>query len=224
MQITAISDLHGHFPQNLPGGDILILAGDYAMNNYIKNWVEFFKWLRNQKYEWKVYIAGNHDNYLRECLSNKERDALGFTHEELEIDDPNLVYLKDSGIEIEGVTIYGSPWTPLFDGVNPKYTAYMIPEYELYDKFVQVPDGLDILVTHGPPWGILDQSVTARTINCGSRALLKAVQDAKPRYHIFGHIHQRGNMTYKSSNTEFMNVSHCDKFYRPRKEIRSFEI
>lgn len=214
MKITAISDLHGHFPQNLPGGDILILAGDLTLNDSDKSWSKFFNWLDKQDYKWKIYIAGNHDNYL----------TTGISHNEFDIDDPNIVFLSDRLIEIENIKIYASPWTSLFDGVNHRCTSFMIPENKLYEKFVHMPENLDILVTHSPPWGILDQCLTATPINCGSKALTKEVFEKKPKYHIFGHIHERGGITYKSEHTHFMNVSHCDESYRPRKEIRSFEI
>lgn len=224
MKITAISDLHGEFPQNLPGGDILILAGDYALNDHMKSWVKFYRWLNKQDYEYVVYIAGNHDNFLVDAMSNKQRDQLGFSDKELEIEHPKRFFLRDSLVNIKGIKIYGSPWTPFFDRVNKRFTAHMIPESELYVKFVQIPENLDILVTHGPPWGILDQCFSARPVNCGSKALCKEVLEKKPKYHIFGHIHERVGLTYQSEHTCFMNVAHCDEFYMPRKEIRTFEI
>lgn len=63
MDITAISDLHGHYPE-LPGGDLLIVAGDLTSRDTQEQHLQFLSWIGKQDYKKKIWIAGNHDNYL----------------------------------------------------------------------------------------------------------------------------------------------------------------
>ena len=196
MIIDCVADLHGHFPE-LPGGDLLILAGDYTAND-LKEWVwvKFFQWLEKQPYRKKVLIAGNHDGFFVSGFptNQKESNQLKEIQEWLmdmgEIEPIEFEYLCDSGIEFEGLKIWGTPWTPWFDRVNPMCASFMENEEFLDGKFSLIPEDTDILVTHGPMLHILDQNIDGYA--CGSRSLRKHVERVKPRFHIFGHIHEQG--------------------------------
>lgn len=226
MKITAISDLHGYKPK-LPGGDLLLLCGDYTAWDKISEWVEFFEWLKKQSYTKKILISGNHDRLLESGLpkTQEEADELkevqSFLRELDEMEEPDFEYLCDSGTEFEGLKIWGSPWTNLFDGVNPSCTAFMVSETMLHEKFRWIPEGLDILITHSPPHNILDESYD--NYRCGSISLTKRVFKVNPRYHFFGHIHECGGQNYEY-DTEFYNVSYCDRRYKPRPEILTLDI
>jgi len=203
-KITAISDLHGHLPHKLQGGDILIVAGDLTARDTPKQLDDFWRWCLYQNFNHIVVIAGNHDTYLE---NNPEffRDR-----------GPDFYYLCDEYIEIEGVKIYGSPRSVYFEEVNPLCSAFMLPDTDLIPYWEKIPDNLDILITHTPPWGILDQVITSREVrNCGSKYLTEVVLKKKPRYHIFGHLHEHGGMVYNNKDTTFMNVSHVDQDYEP---------
>ena len=155
MIIDCIADCHGHHPQ-LEGGDLLIVAGDWTAHDHYEELEDFEKnWLRFQEYKKIVYIAGNHDMFAQECgwVSRSER----------------VTYLCDSGTDFvhwwsdernistaRNYKIWGSPWTLTFPGINPKCTAFTGDEELLAEKFALIPDDIDILVTHGPPYCILD--------------------------------------------------------------------
>ncbi len=222
MIIDCLSDLHGHYPA-LDGGDLLILAGDYTGSDAINQWEAFFRWLEKLNYRKKVLVAGNHDGFCKNWAVSGT-----FTNDEYEQiypgDKPPFEYLCDSGMEFEGVKIWGSPWTPFFDRVNPKCTAFMASEEELDEKFAMIPKGLDILITHGPMMYVLDGNKWGNP--CGSHALRKHVDRAQPKNHIFGHIHERGGcqLLYKhqnAGNTWCSNCSYVDEHYEPvHKPIR----
>ena len=230
MIIDAISDLHGFFP-DLKGGDLLIVAGDLTASDANAQYLLFMEWLDAQEYKQKIVVAGNHDNLLFE---EKFKISLPEYYSQGE----RIIYLCDSGTEFEGPKIWGSPWTPLFRGVNRRCAAFMLPEAELEAKFALIPDDVDILVTHGPPYGILDAvrkygPFSHEREECvGSESLLKRVFDIRPQLHIFGHIHEgygeyhhtpRDGASCELGITpiKFINCSHVNERYEPvNKPIR----
>ena len=218
MIIDCIADLHGHYPK-LEGGDLLIVAGDLSAHDHGGEHFEFLMWLKDQKYIRKIFIAGNHDNQWIDYVPHPPT----FKH--------GMDYLCDSGTEFEGLRIWGSPWTLTFPGINPHCTAFTGTEAELEAKFALIPDDTDILITHGPPYGIMD--AVHREVFCGERdewvgsaSLLGKVFRICPKLHVFGHIHEgygRYNHTPRGGSSEnlgitpvtFVNCSHVNERYKP---------
>lgn len=207
MKIDCISDLHGHFP-SLPGGDLLILAGDYTARHTHDEYAKFYRWLWAQEYQNKVFISGNHDSGLRSCP--------------LCIDLPaNCHYLEDGFVEIEGLKIWGSPWSLTFPSITPDCLAYTVDRDEaLAVKWGLIPCDVDILVTHMPPFGIMDKISAGSHV--GSRSLKSALEVVVPSLHVFGHIHEGyGRIDSQDGSPIFVNSSHMDECYRAiNKEIR----
>lgn len=209
IKITCVSDLHGQTP-DLPGGDLLILAGDYTGRGKTREWNQFFHWLDNQEYRKKILIAGNHDNI-------DMGDYL----------EPGFDYLCDSGDEFEGLKIWGCPWTPMFHSVNPSCMHYMDWEYCLGGRYKKIPKDTDILVTHGPPKGILDE---ARNLDrCGSETLYDLLYSGKirPKLHIFGHIHEAHGEVKEMADipgVHFINCSLMNRDYEPVNSPINLEI
>jgi Icc-related predicted phosphoesterase len=115
--------------------------------------------------------------------------------------------LNDSGVEIEGMTVWGSPITPFFFdwAFNRHRGAHIRRHWDL------IPAGVDILVTHGPPYGILDRTARGQCVGC--EELLPVVERLRPRLHVFGHIHEAyGQVEVKG--TRFVNASVLDLHYR----------
>lgn len=208
--IDCIADMHGYTPK-MPGGDILLLAGDYTASNKLVQWQLFFNWLKNVPYEYIVLIAGNHDGLLHSLMQS---EAVKETMKNVSIH-----YLCDSMVEVNGIKIWGSPWTPLFDRVNPLTSAFMNPDSELDHYFEKIPDTVDILLTHGPPKGGLDQNECGE--HCGSLMLSYHLVRTKPTLHIFGHIHEQGgkrmDMSDEGQKTTLLNVSCVDQKYTPKR-------
>lgn len=188
MRIVCVSDTHGkHKLTQVPDGDILVHAGDVTLDGSLGDVDEFNRWLGTLPHKHKVVICGNHDWCFQE---EPERARAVLT---------NAIYLEDSGCEIEGLKIYGSPWTPLFCD-----WAFMLSDAALVEKWKAIPANLDVLITHGPPHDILD--LTNRNDHAGSLTLCTRVFEVKPRMHVFGHIHEAAGHT-EIDGTRFVNAA-----------------
>lgn len=222
MIIDCISDLHGEFPQ-LEGGDLLLIAGDCALNDYVKSWKNFYDWLHSQNYRKKIYIAGNHDNFLTHAISTTDPKHEWIKHiPEMMPENQDAIYICDSGTEFEGLKIWGSPWSLWFDRINPKCKAFTGSEIDLRKKWLMIPRDIDILITHTPPYGIFDGIENWQTSlieNTGSVSLRDMILDGsyfpKLKLHVFGHIHEHGESKLETTLCTFVNASHVDKNYKP---------
>lgn len=225
MNLTTISDLHGHFPKLL-GGDILIIAGDLTATDERNEYNKFLDWLEDQDYHKKIIVAGNHDNYLVKYPDFFESS-----------DDQSIYYLCDKGFEWEGIKFWGSPWTRYFLGENPNCLAFVkYTDEELKKKWDLIPNDIDILITHSPPFGIMDmvEDRLIGKIHTGSESLQKRIAKImalktkkKNRVHIFGHIHERhgeDSDEFLPSGTfmKYINGSHVNEFYEPVNEPINF--
>ena len=199
MQITIISDLHGYYPI-LTEGDLLIIAGDLTARDTENEYDNFEDWLKKQNYRKKIVIGGNHDVYLEKNFPNGLQP---FACAE---------YLCDSATEFEGLKIYGTPYTKQFTGQNPKCMAFSVPsEFQLLDHFDLIPDKTDILITHSPPLGILDQCLSGRA---GSEMLRRNIFRVRPRLCCFGHIHEQGGKSLTIEGITFANCSIVNEYYK----------
>lgn len=177
-RITFMSDTHTkhkYVTPDLPGGDILIHCGDITNRGYmteIRNFLEWFEGLSG--YDEKIFIAGNHDFGFQDNPKECAKLLKEF---------PNVTYLEDTSVTIDGIKIYGSPWQPRFYD-----WAFNVERGDaIAQKWVKIPNDIDILITHGPVFGILDQTYTKQRVGC--EELYKRVNDIKPKIHACGHIH-----------------------------------
>lgn len=224
MNIACVSDIHGNLPSIPQGTDVVVIAGDISPSFMKRRQVDLSRaqdlaphgggydheidhnadarWWHEVFGIWlceltlrkivTIGIAGNHD-FLCESFP----------------DFPKVfpwIYLEDEGIEYEGVKFYGSPWQPWFQN-----WAYNAPEFDegeefLSSKFDLIPEGIDVLITHSPPKGVLD-FVGRR--NVGSHSLMRNVQRVMPKHHVFGHIHH-GYGTKEIHGVNFINAAQCD--------------
>lgn len=162
VRFVIVSDTHRIYDHSIPAGDVLIHAGDSELTAN-----EMGTWMKSLPHPVKVVVCGNMDYRLQ-----REKDTL-----------QNVVYLQDSAVDISGIRVYGSPWTPKFTGV-----FQLEGDKAGRDVWEKIPNDTDVLLTHGPPKGILDR--TSRGIRVGDSELLKRVEQIKPRLHCFGHIHE----------------------------------
>jgi len=181
MRILHISDTHNchELLQYLPAADLIIHSGDAAVAGHSKEVTNFLVWLSKLNYKHKIFVAGNHDDCLHEAKSIKEYLP------------PNLYYLCNNCITIEGIKFWGIPYFTM-DDVNGLCPHFMS----------QIPTDTDVLITHRPPFGILDKTDNSY----GCIHLLQAVQKVQPRYHLFGHVHGAYGIQ-KSKTTTFVNAS-----------------
>jgi len=190
MKIAFISDTHGKHQQlDLPEADLLIHAGDISGRGLKWQVREFIDWFAQLPHRHKVFIGGNHDFLL-------EEDPETFRS----LMKKGIIYLENSGVEIEGLQIWGSPITPWFhDWAFNRQRGEVIREY-----WEAIPETTDILVTHGPPRGKGDRTSQGEQVGCSD--LLEIVKKIKPRYHVFGHIHEDHGIV-EGESTTFINAS-----------------
>lgn len=196
MRIVCISDTHSrHDAITIPDGDVLVHAGDATGRGKRAEIEAFDAWLGKLPHKHKVVIAGNHDFAF-------ERDAQARTWIR------HATYLQDEEITVAGLRIYGSPWQPRFFD----WAFNLDRGRQLGEVWAKIPAGLDVLLTHGPPFGILDRCADGRQVGCED--LLEAVRLKRPRLHVFGHIHEAYG-TERQGDTTFVNACNCDLAYDP---------
>jgi Icc-related predicted phosphoesterase len=202
MKLTFISDTHTKHNQitsSLPGGDVIIHAGDVSSMGYKHELQQFLKWFNGlDNYTHKIFIAGNHDWGFQDS-PEMCKELLDFYNK--------VTYLQDD-LEVIGedyntaVKIWGSPWQPEFYN-----WAFNLPRMgeELKEKWDMIPLNTDILVTHGPPWGHLD-TVVGNPTNLGCELLTEQVNVVKPKIHVFGHIHSGYGYKF-DGDTHYFNAA-----------------
>jgi Icc-related predicted phosphoesterase len=142
MKCVAVGDTHGMYRKiNIPDGDVFIHAGDILGRGKLSELEDLNDWLSNLPHKHKIIIAGNHDW----CFQDAEDEARAIL--------TNGVYLQDELIKIEGINFYGSPWQPWFLD-----WAFNLPRGpKIAEKWSRIPSNTDVLITHGPPMGVLDK-------------------------------------------------------------------
>lgn len=211
MKITFISDTHAKHNQvtsSLPGGDVLIHAGDISNKGYRTEIQDFIKWFSTiENYTHKIFIAGNHDFSCQdEVLAVQESLRLNPGSEYL-YDDMFLIGDESADYD-DMVKVWGSPWQPEFYN-----WAFNLPRQgaELKEVWNMIPSDVDILITHGPPYGHLDY-VTYSKQNVGCELLRDRIDLIKPKIHVFGHIHSSYGYKFDGT-THFFNAAVLDERY-----------
>jgi len=229
LTFVSISDTHNqHEYLVIPDADLIIHSGDATGTGTQKQVREFCEWYGNLPHKHKILIAGNHDWLFQEEPEKARKYC----------EDNGIIYLEDSGCEIEGIKFWGSPQTPEF--CNWAFNCWRTEEEWLNDKLLKdetfeykghtfgrnhgykgydfigkywdmIPEDTDFLITHGPPKGILD---LCQSGNVGCDLLLEKVKEIKPKFHQFGHIHEtRGEI--EEDGITFINASSLDGGYKP---------
>ena len=205
LKVLSISDTHGNhqlLKRNWNQYDMIIHAGDASNNRDVgfntNEMLSFLEWFESLPTKYKIFVPGNHDTSV-------ERGNL--------IDwskYPSVILLDHKSIEIEGINFFGSPYTPTFNN-----WAYNIKHHKISVYWNDIPTNTDILITHGPPKGILDLTINPdRSLElCGDKSLLNRVLTLNPLVHIFGHLHNckgiknAGIRRMSNKNTTFINAS-----------------
>ena len=188
MKILHLSDTHGCHRRlrDLPEADVVVHSGDFCMVGSEAEAIDFLNWYCDLQYRHKIFICGNHDD----CLYGANIDGL----------DSNVHYLCNSGVEIDGVKFYGVPMF-MGDCITDRQTQ----------NYARIPDDTDVLITHTPPFGILDFD---DGINYGSEEVFEILTAFKRHLHLFGHIHRQHGITDNGStafsNGAIMNGDYSD--------------
>jgi len=239
MRITHISDTHNKHNQLnglLPGGDLLIHSGDISSLGRKSEVERFVKWFNDiDNYTNKVFIAGNHDmtfdreqllrdklahfegktDYDTECAEGKPdwlKELLGIHLR------PNVSYLENSDVTIDGIKIWGSPVTPSFGygwGFNKDRG------YDINEVWNTIPMDTDIVITHGPIYGYCDRT-SREGLNVGCADLYHRLNEVQPQLHFSGHIHEAYG--YRQTNWGYaFNGCNCDLSYLVNNKPMTFD-
>ena len=214
MIITFISDTHTkhcNCELDLPGGDLLIHAGDFMNSGYNPiEAIEFFKWFdKINNYDHKIFIAGNHDRWMENAPDEAKGILTGYKTIDYLEDDWLIVGDDDPhSANVKTAKIYGSPWQPAFYN-----WAFNLPRngVELQENWSNIPNDTEVLITHGPPWGHCDITPYGN-LNVGCELLRVRVDELKPKIHVFGHVHS-GYGYYYNGHTHFINASILNERY-----------
>lgn len=198
MRVVCMSDTHGlHERVKVPSGDVLIHAGDFTHHGDPYEVRRFLDWFESQPHEHKILIAGNHDFWV-------ERQNKLFVEKVRGI--PRITYLQDSGAEIAGFRVWGSPVQPWFYdwAFNRQRGA------EIQEHWDLIPSDTQILVTHGPPLGVLDHNFADVPTGCENlRDTIAKLSHLK--LHVFGHMHPGGGQQIQVGGCLYVNAAICDE-------------
>lgn len=201
MKLVCIADTHTREKQlQIPPGDVLIHAGDFSESGTFRETKAFLAWFANQKHTYKILVPGNHDFYLQDN-----------DYEELQPYLKDIHLLINDSIVIEGHHFWGSPNTSL-----GKHWAFGIDANKIEAHWKQIPRQANVIITHNPPYDILDHTKNHRV---GCPYLKKEVQSIQPQYHIFGHAHDNYGKIKLGETTYINATSFDDKYTTPNNPI-----
>lgn len=222
-KIVCISDTHTrHWNIKVPDGDVLIHAGDITNQGELWLLDGFLNWFSQLPHKYKILIGGNHDWCFEKFHPCGQKGL-----ESIEKYSDKIMYLHHNVgvIEEYGLKIFGSPYTPFFCD-----WAFNIHRGRLKPYWDQIPDDIDILVTHGPCYGILDHTLSGE--KCGDYELLDRVREIKKikgnklKCHVFGHIHtnRKEIQTVRKFGMKFVNASILNERYEIENEPVVFNM
>lgn len=234
MKLAIISDVHDKFQKLvIPECDVLISAGDYSFQGE-KHIVErFHKWLSQQEAGYIISVQGNHETWVEKNFEQAKEIA--------EKACPGVYFIDEGEVVIDGVKFYGSAITPFFCNwawnrartgeVNASYdrrTGRQFSVQPIKPHWDKIPDDTQVLITHGPPYDILDKvydwdKTTVRDV-VGCKDLWNRILQLKQlKLHCFGHIHGSSG-EYYFNGVKYINASICDEQYQPTNPVRIYEF
>jgi len=206
MRFVLISDTHmAHDKLVVPDGDVIIHAGDATWKGRLPEIGAFANWYASLPHRVKIFVPGNHDLLFDGTSAELAKSLL----------PGGITFLNDDLTYVEDIAIYGSPWTPKF-GYGWAFNAPRGPEIARH--WAKIPSFTNVLITHGPPMGILDSVPKRRAdglvdlydvlhVGCEElRAVVDSLSDLK--LHVFGHIHESGGVSGKFVNASMMNMDY----------------
>ena len=234
LKILVTSDLHGNLPFITTPFDLLLICGDIcpAHDHYFSFQIEWFqtkfsKWINTLPFKNEnskvVFIAGNHD-FFGERIQKEHLDVFNIETQNrcvyLRNEGYNYEYISDNGLET--LSIFGTPYCKIFGN-----WAFMVNDELLDKKYNEIPNDLDILISHDSPdlngLGMINEG-WSKGIDAGNKILSKHIIEKMPKFFFSGHIHSGNHNFEKVGNTYMANVSYINEGYRPAYPILEFEI
>ena len=233
MKIIAISDLHGYLPTIEEQADIMLIAGDISpldiqgIRVLMEEWMieEFIPWINSLKVENVFLVGGNHDYLIRNASSANILEWKMLTSQKLVLlNNETTTYIDNNG---ESWTIFGTPYCHIFGN-----WPFMISDEALAEKFKEIPEEVDIIISHDPPYGVGFhdcnlQKPYSRSIgpeHLGNKPLREQLEKTKFKLGVFGHIHSGDHNITEFNGGKVVNVSLLDEYYQPIYEPLILEL
>lgn len=213
VRFVCISDTHNMTDGlEVPSGDVLLHCGDFSKRGMPEQVKHFSAFLASLDFSEKIVIAGNHELTFDTGHFDSLKEAFGLDADIESVATKALLsgctYLEDSYTEVMGYKIWGSPWQPVYCDF-----AFNLPiGSELAEKWANIANDTDIVMTHGPPAQVLDRNRSGESAGCP--LLMARIREIRPLVHVFGHIHE-GYGVCEVGDTLFLNASTCTRTYQP---------
>jgi Icc-related predicted phosphoesterase len=197
MNTLFISDTYGHHEALLlPRGDMIVHAGDLTKHGTEEEVKDFLQWFSHLNYKYRVFIAGRHDHFFEEHPGKVAR-----------ILPANVIYLQETGVEVGGINLWGSPFSTNHDG-----SAFGIThEHEIRDHWNKIPDDSDMVICRTPAYGIHDEDENGEHTGC--KELMRKLVRVEPGYFVCGNVNDTHRFEYRY-NTNFINASLLNQEYK----------
>jgi Icc-related predicted phosphoesterase len=204
MKILHISDTHGHHDKlNLADfkADVLVHSGDFTNSGSQQEVLQFFDWFAKLPIQHKILVPGNHDYFVEEMLEDSQTRELFWPK--------SFHLLIGEGVEIDGVKFWGSPVTPWFFDM-----AFNQETDEIAEEWAKIPADTQVLITHGPRYGVLDKTEDGTHVGC--HALRSHIADTLTalKVHLHGHIHSGYGM-HQTERLLTLNSAMIDSAHQP---------
>ncbi len=201
LRIVCLSDTHNRQEQiDVPLGDLLLHAGDCTMRGGTEEVAAVGQWLRGLPHPEKILVPGNHDFLFADDLG-KAREL---------VEGQGVQVVVDEVVDLFGLRFWGSPWQPWFHD----WAFNLERGAELRERWDQIPSETDVLITHGPPHGVMD-TVERGGMQVGCEELALRVDELSLSLHMFGHIHEGYGVQHHPSGRLSVNASICTRMYHP---------
>ena len=195
MRLVCLADTHNlHHEIPIPDGDVLIHAGDFTDAGTRNETNNFLRWIARLPHPHKLIVPGNHDFFFEK-------------NDQIATIPPSVTLLINEGVEIDGKLFWGSPVTP----GSGNWAFNKDFGKEIAQTWKQIPKHTDVLITHTPPYGIMDQIENGLRLGC--EELLKVLKVVEPKLHLFGHVHYSSGFL-RRQNTDFHNLAIMDERHR----------
>ena len=224
MKLVIISDSHNlHNELNLPSGDVLIHCGDYSYSGQDNEVISFLTWMQEQTKKYRLVIGG-HGNHELGPYEDREH-----FNELKTVFAPDVIW-PHMRVYTDPVSKFNFFFCPYVTAINGRW-AFEASHSEYQEIVKRIPDNVDVLISHGPPYDILDSFVqhtldyinvgptekeptyTARYFKVGSKALAERIKQIKPKLACFGHIHENGGQTIEIDGTIYVNAAILNEDY-----------
>ncbi|WP_024851705.1 metallophosphoesterase family protein [Hydrogenovibrio kuenenii] len=186
MRVVHISDTHGAHrfldaSISSYSADVIVHSGDVSRVGGVNECYAFLDWFSKLDYDHKILVPGNHDKFFETIYNLEDKAALK------DIEDLGITLLMNKGVEIDGIYFWGSPFTPEF--MDWSFQLYPEEQKTFWD---QIPEKTDVLITHGPAYGLLDNNQLSKSHqpNLGCPFLRQRIDELQIGAHLFGHIHE----------------------------------